>query len=246
MWTRAQLKSNAKEVLRVSYWKAFLASLLMSFATRGEVVNFNYRFSRWDLDRFSGEWVHGAYDKIIALLPFIIGTATIALLIGLAISVLVFKPLEVGATRYFLESTQHRFRLEELAYGFTNGSYWNVVSVMLLRYVYNLLWFLLLIIPGIVKSYAYSMVPYLLSENPKMAPSRAIELSNAMTRGHKWEMFILDLSFLGWLFLGSIALGVGVLFVLPYYNSTRAQLYLALRTNALRYSIVTLSELEGT
>jgi uncharacterized membrane protein len=76
------------------------------------------------------------------------------------------------------------------------------------------------------------MVPYILADNPNIGSKRAIELSRNMTMGHKWDMFVLDLSFIGWYLLGLLALGVGILFVMPYENATNAELYLVLRNNA--------------
>lgn len=77
------------------------------------------------------------------------------------------------------------------------------------------------------------MFPYILAENPNIGVKRAIELSNKMTDGHKFEMFILDLSFIGWCLLGVLACGIGIIFVFPYQNATNAKLYLVLRNNAL-------------
>ena len=104
---------------------------------------------------------------------------------------------------------------------------------MFLRGLYTFLWTLLLLIPGIIKSYAYRMVPYILSDNPKMGADNAITLSRKMMDGNKFELFVLELSFLGWYLLGLLALGVGILFVNPYYNATEAQLYLVLREKAI-------------
>ena len=76
--------------------------------------------------------------------------------------------------------------------------------------------------PGIIKSYAYRMVPYILADNPKMDAMEAIALSRKMMDGQKWNTFVLDLSFLGWYLLGILALGIGTLFVHPYKFSTDA------------------------
>jgi uncharacterized membrane protein len=108
---------------------------------------------------------------------------------------------------------------------------------MLLRGVQNFLWYLLLIIPGIIKWYAYSMVPYILADNPNIGARRAIQLSNNMTRGHKFDIFVLELSFIGWYLLGLLAIVVGVLFVRPYEDATKAELYLVLRRNALEQNM---------
>mgnify|MGYP006295230481 CR=1 FL=1 len=87
----------------------------------------------------------------------------------------------------------------------------------------------MLIIPGIIKSYAYRMVPYILAENPKIGHRRALDLSNKMTRGEKWKIFVLDLSFIGWFILGALFFGIGVFFVQPYYDATNSELYIKLK-----------------
>ena len=91
------------------------------------------------------------------------------------------------------------------------------------------LWTLLFIIPGIIKSYSYRMVPYILSETPKLDYKEALNISKRMTDGEKFKMWILDLSFMGWYVLGALALFVGVLFVNPYVEATWAQFYLTMR-----------------
>lgn len=73
------------------------------------------------------------------------------------------------------------------------------------------------------------MVPYILSEEPDLEADDAIRRSMDMTRGHKWNMFVLDLSFIGWYILGALMLGIGIFFVHPYYEATYTQLYDTLR-----------------
>ena len=87
------------------------------------------------------------------------------------------------------------------------------------------------------------MTEYILAENPSMPASRAITISRKMMRGNKWKAFVLDCSFIGWYILGTLALGVGTLFVNPYYQATRTQLYLVLRAQALQEGDVILEEL---
>ena len=77
------------------------------------------------------------------------------------------------------------------------------------------------------------MVPYILAQNPDMNASDAIRLSCAMTKGYKWDLFVLDLSFIGWYFLGAMAFGIGTLFVNPYKDATVAQMYIELRDLAV-------------
>ena len=142
-------------------------------------------------------------------------------------------PLEVGGRCFFIKSAQNKDNKKCFGFAFNGRNYLGIVRTMLRRGLQNFLWYLVLIIPGIVKSYAYRMVPYILADNPNIGSKMAIRLSDEMTDGHKFNMFILDISFFGWYLLGMLALIIGVLFVLPYVNATDAELYLALRKNAL-------------
>ncbi len=242
MWSRWEIKARAKAVLRASYWKAFLVSLILAITAGDQGIS--TKFNEVDADHIFREseiWLPLPFETLLLGALALVSISLAAVLIA----IFVLKPLEVGAQYYFLESTQMRFRLENVARGFTGGGYGNVVITMLLRSIYNLLWYLLLFIPGIIKSYSYFMVPYLLAENPGIPPNRAIDMSRQMMDGHKWQMFVLDLSFLGWYLLGALAFGIGMLFVLPYHNTAHAQLYVALRTIALDRQIISLQELEG-
>ena len=73
---------------------------------------------------------------------------------------------------------------------------------MFLMDLKTLLWLFLFIVPGVIKAYEYSMIPYLLAENPNLSASEAFSLSKQMTTGQKADLFVLDLSFLGWIILG--------------------------------------------
>ena len=92
--------------------------------------------------------------------------------------------------------------------------------------VYIALWSLLLVVPGIIKSYEYRMVPYILAENPGMDSKQVFEISKRMMNGQKMETFILDLSFIGWALVAGITCGIaGVFYVAPYVNATNTELY---------------------
>jgi len=165
-------------------------------------------------------------------------------LIALVLRILIGYCLEVGGRRYFIKSAQYDDNKRCLRFGFQDGNYKGITTTMLVKNIYIFLWTLLLIIPGIIKSYAYSMVPYILADNPNIGVNRAIELSNEMTRGHKLDMFVLDLSFIGWYILGMIPFGLGVLFVNPYFNATNAELYLVLRKEALNNNLCSYEDLK--
>ena len=108
------------------------------------------------------------------------------------------------------------------------------------------LWSLLFIIPGIIKSYAYCMTPYILANEPAVSATDALKLSMRMTEGHKWEIFVLQLSFLGWQLLSVLTLGIlEIVWVGPYESAAMAGLYLELRENAVRSGIITEAEFAG-
>ena len=92
------------------------------------------------------------------------------------------------------------------------------------------LWSLLFVIPGIVKAYSYRMIPYLMAEDSNLSFFEAKDLSRRMMDGHKWNTFILDLSFIPWHILSFLTAGiVGVLYVVPYVEYTDVELYRVLR-----------------
>lgn len=145
------------------------------------------------------------------------------------IKVLVGYLIEVGGQKYFLNASEGESTLNHITFGFTSGKWLNIVRTMFLRSVFTYLWAMLLLIPGIVKYYSYRMVPYILAENPDVDSFEAIAISKEMTRGHKMNMFVMDLSFIGWFILGSLLFGFGFVLVMPYYNATFAELYYTLK-----------------
>ena len=96
---------------------------------------------------------------------------------------------------------------------------------MFLRGLYIFLWSLLFVIPGIIKTYSYAMTPFIMAENPHMSASEAIAVSKVIMDGHKWELFCLEFSFIGWMFLSVLSCGIGFLFLTPYMNAALAAFY---------------------
>lgn len=96
---------------------------------------------------------------------------------------------------------------------------------LVLMTVYTFLWTLLFVIPGIIKSLAYYMTPFILKDNPDLQYNDAIDLSIKMMRGHKWDLFCLQLSFIGWGLLCILTLGIGFLWLIPYMYTSMASFY---------------------
>ena len=149
--------------------------------------------------------------------------------IAIALYAFIFNPLEIGCMRFFLRNLGQRAEVKELAFAYDNN-YIESVKTLFLRDLFILLWSLLLIIPGIYKSYEYRMIPYLMAEDPTMTKDRAFAESKRMMDGQKWNAFVLDLSFIGWNILSALTLGIlGVFYVGPYQAQTNAALYEKLR-----------------
>ena len=104
----------------------------------------------------------------------------------------------------------------------------------LLQTVFIFLWMLLLIVPGIVKSYSYAMAYYLRQDDPSKDKQAIdyINQSKAMMEGYKWKLFCLDLSFIGWYIVGALCLGIGLFFVVPYHEVARANFYEELKLSS--------------
>ncbi len=156
--------------------------------------------------------------------------AVVGVLFSIAIGVFVLAPLGVGGKKFFLEgATRDEVNFGHLGFAYKQEHYLNVVWVLFYTAVLNILFTLMLIIPGIIKAYAYSMVPYLLAEDPTLNAPKAIEISEAMTEGHKWDIFVLDLSFVLWHALRFVSFGLSEHFLAPYIEATKTQLYLVLK-----------------
>ena len=158
------------------------------------------------------------------------GAMIVLIILALVVGIFVAPAIEVGRSRFYMESRLmgQSAGIGKILWGFTH-SYLNIVWTMFLRGLFIGLGTILCVIPGIYLSYCYYMVPFILAENPDMKPMEAMRLSKSMMEGHKFDTFILELSFFGWLLLGACLCFVGTFFVLPYYDATFAELYAVLR-----------------
>ena len=104
-------------------------------------------------------------------------------------------------------------------------NYWHKLWGNLLMAIFIFLWSLLFIIPGIIKIFSYAMTPYILEEHPELSANDAIDHSRAMMKGHKFDLFWLYLSFIGWYILAFFTFGIGGLWLSPYMSTSRAGFY---------------------
>ena len=242
-WTRSDLKWRAKEAFRKNYWAAVLVSFILAIVVAsggkgaaqsgaGNAVHseYNYSVSTFDTDGVSsyvGHMFSGARSPWMLIFALVgAGAVVTVALIGIILHFLVGNVLEVGARSFYIDNLFSVPGPGKLLSAFRSGNYGNVVKAMFCRDLFTFLWSLLFVIPGIVKSYEYKMVPYLLAEYPSMDRNEAFARSREMMYGQKWNTFVLDLSFIPWNILSSITFGlVGLFYVFPYQDATYAELY---------------------
>lgn len=221
-WTRAELKIRAKAAVKMYYWKMVLVALILSMIGGGA----SGVGSRSASDNSAGSGASSMFEGInmqVAMIAVII--VLVVVVIALAFSVFVFNVLEVGCRGFFSRSMTEDPELGLIADGFTQN-YWNCVKTQFLKSLFIGLWSLLFVIPGVIKAYEYRMVPYLLAEHPEMSSGEIFARSKEMMQGNKWDTFVLDISFVGWVLLSGITLGILYIFwVGPYIAATDAALY---------------------
>ena len=142
------------------------------------------------------------------------------------LTIFVILPLSVGFANAFRKLlVQGDDAIPGNMYKMATGNYWHKVWGMFLMGLFLALWSLLLIIPGIVKAFSYAMTPYILEEHPELSANEAIDHSRAMMKGHKFDLFWLILSFIGWGILCLFTFGIGYLWLTPYMQTAVAAFY---------------------
>lgn len=164
------------------------------------------------------------HKEAVASIILIISSA-----FGLLIKIFISYPIQIGESRVYLESINYKkTKVKRLTYAFKKGRYFSSIRALLLMEVYKLLWNLT-IVGGIIKSYSYKMVVYIIAENPSINAKDAIKMSREMMQGSKFQAFKLDLSFIGWNILQYLTFGIAGVYITPYYRTTYTELYNLLR-----------------
>lgn len=202
MITRPELRSQARETLRGKWTQPVLATLIILLLAC---------FTQ------GGGRTHSPYliSGVVLVELFIIAN----LQYGYDVALLRFN-------RSREDSVNEMFRAA------FKEDYGRVLGIVLLTALYTLLWSLLLIIPGIIKAYSYSMTYLIAEDNPELGPNACIERSMAMMDGHKMDLFLLDLSYIGWILLGIISCGIGMLWVAPWIQMAHVKFYEQLKAEA--------------
>lgn len=196
-------------------------------------------FNRVELKNLSKDQLKGRWgNAILAVFLFCIiniGVSAIARFvpfIALA-SFLISMPMQIGIIIFFLDFVKSNQSPDvgTIFKGF--NIYGKSLGICLWVALWTFLWSLLLVIPGIIKALAYSQSFYIIADNPNVKVTDAIKVSMKMTNGYKGQIFVMGLSFIGWGLLCILTLGIGFLWLIPYINTTMANMYLKLKELSL-------------
>ncbi len=170
-----------------------------------------------------GNWVTAAVVTFVYMV--ICGGASLIPAIGSLVSLIISPLLVFGLTILFYELLRDKRALEvgRLFDGFQD--FGRIFGTGILMQIYVILWSLLLIVPGIIKSYSYALTYYILKDEPELKYNAAIEKSMQMMDGYKMKLFLLDLGFIGWGLLSCLTLGLGFLLLIPYMQTAHAAFY---------------------
>jgi uncharacterized membrane protein len=219
-------RREAREALQNNWGKAVGTGLIASLLGAGiegcSGGSSNVEFDSETLERLK----YSIEDpEAIAILLGIAGFAMITALIMSLVYLFIGSPVTLGYCKFNLNLVDQNGKAA-FADLFSEFKHFGpAVALQLLRGIYTFLWSLLFVIPGIIKTYSYSMAAYILQEHPEMTPNDAITKSRELMDGNKWRLFCLHFSFIGWSFLCVFTCGIGYLWLFPYEQTAVAAFY---------------------
>lgn len=201
----------------------------------------NQDYKNAALDRLRGNWTPAVVATLVYALAAMLcssneflvtslklSTGTSFAVTGLCslVAIFVVNPLQVGYANSVRRMFDHGdYALTGNMFSLSLSGYLHKVAGMFLMLLKVFLWMLLLFIPGLIMSYAYAMTPYILEDYPEIDAWDASTRSRKMMKGHKFDLFCLQLRFIGWILLGVLTCGIGLLWVIPYMTAAETAFY---------------------
>ena len=228
MMKSKELRAKAWESLKGKYWLAFAVTVIAGLI--GSISNVFVTFAQ-ELSEVLGLVDPAELDSTMQAGALVLsGVVIVSAIIGFILSVLINSPLTVGMCSYFIKNTDSKPSVGEVFSGF-KVKYGRNVGTLLLVAVKSVLWTFLFVIPGIIKSFEYAIIPYILADEPEISSKDAFKKAKQMMKGNKWRLFKLEFSFIGWTLLCILTFGLGALFLIPYVNAATAEFYVELKNN---------------
>ena len=217
MYCASDYRSMARRALKNFWWLAVGVTLLAT-VLGGGTSSLTVSFQNADVSQY--------YPEAMRRFTHVLVPVASVLAMG---QFVLRGSISIGHDRFCLKLVDgEQTQFEDLFSAFDIFGSAFVLNLLITLKVFA--WSLLFVIPGIVKAYAYSMAYYIKLDHPDYGWNACITASRQLMNGHKWEKFVLDLSFLGWIIVGSLCLGVGTLWVTPYMEAANAQFYEYVRT----------------
>lgn len=226
MTNAKEIRRRAWDSLKGKYWMALIVTIVTGFiySIGTSIVSYAQ-----EMTKIPAAVDPAMMDEEAAIGALVIyGMALVVCFVGVIVSIFVSSPALVGCCSYFIKNTDSKPSFAEAFSGYKT-KYGRNIGTLLLMGVKTVLWTLLFIIPGIIKAYEYAMIPYILADDATITCKEAFKKSKEMMKGNKMRLFLLQLSFIGWEILGALALGVGIIFVVPYVEAATAEFYVELK-----------------
>ena len=223
-----ELRQKAWDSLKGKYWMAFIVVLVLGLLS--SIGNALTSFGQ-NLSEVLGLVDPAELDSVMAIGALVInGIVIVSTVIGFLITLLVGNAATVGLCNYFIKNTDSKPTFADAFSGF-KIKYGRNIGTLLLVGIKTVLWSILLIIPGIIKSFEYAIIPYILADDAEISSKDAFKKAKQMMKGNKWRLFKLNFSFIGWFLLCVLTLGIGTFFLIPYIDAANAEFYVELKNN---------------
>lgn len=230
-------RASARAALKGKWVMACLAGLIACILGAGTLaysggaasngVRENVNSIYIDEDWGAYNYPNANFDAGYTINPFLelfVGVTMVLIIAYAFIVIVIGSAVDIGYKRYHLAIMDGDSpSIGVLFSGFS--IYGRAFLLRILTTLYIFFWSMLLVIPGLIKSYSYSMAPYILAENPDMGANEAITASRELMDGNKWRLFCLEISFLGWSILAMLTCGLGSIPLEAYMSSARAAFY---------------------
>ena len=229
MFTASEFRSIARDKLRGHWGRSILVTFIVTLICgMSGIYNLIRDLGHMDYDLlFSGNYSDflAGYTSVETA-GSVFGTL---MSLALSIAVILFSgALALGHCKYYIDLVAEN-RQDEVSVIFSRFDiFLKAMGLNLFMALFIWLWSLLFIVPGIIATYRYRLAPYLMAENPGLGIREAVNMSKELMAGHKWRLFCLELSFIGWGILSALTCGIGDLWLQPYISAATAAFYVDL------------------